>query len=172
MDFDGLHDLSLFSVAFLKERLQLLLIHVQEAELQKRCTRNRKRSKRRAIYCPVHGCNLDSVGPKHPLYTESAEVLRSRGISRRVALTLIASCTSVPLQGEWLEAFWCEECEETRWYHVRKVGDRAYKVYPARQPLWQQASGVVHPDGNVSVSEYTRRQARLRSYEKFNIHNG
>lgn len=137
-------------------------MYVQEAELQKRCTRNRKRSKRRAIYCPEHGCYLDSVSPKYPLYTESAAVLRSRGMSRRSALTLVASCAAVPLQGEWLEAFWCEQCQETRWYHVRKVEDRIYEVCLAPESLWQQASGVIHPNGNISVSEYSRRQARRR----------
>jgi len=142
-------------------------MYIQEAELQKRCTRNRKRSKRRAIFCPAHGCCLDSVSPKHPLYTESAAVLRSRGMSRRAALTLVASRTAVPLQGEWLEAFWWDECQESRWYHLHKVGDRVYEVHPAPHTLWQQASGVIHPEGNVSVSEYTRRQARQYVSGKF-----
>lgn len=130
--------------------------------MPKRCTRNRKRSKRRAIYWPVHGCYLDSVSSKHPLYTESAAVLRSRGIGRRAALTLVSSCTTVPLQGEWLEAFWCEECQEACWYHVHRVGDRDYKVCRAPTHLWQQASSVSHPEV-CFCKQNTRRQARRRS---------
>lgn len=135
--------------------------------MQKRCTRNRKRSRRRNIYCPVHGCHLDSVSPKYPLYTESAAVLRSRGISRRAALMLVASNTAVPLQNEWIEAFWCEQCQATYWYHVQKMGDRSYEICLAPNKLWQQSSGVIHPEGNVSVGEYTRRQARPSTVSKW-----
>ena len=131
--------------------------------MQDRCVRNRKRSKRRAIFCPEHGCYLDSVSQKHPLYTESAKELRSRGIGRLSALLLVANRTAVPLVGEWLEAFWCNECQEARWYYVRKVGDRQYEVQLAPKELWMQASGVIDPNGNPSVGEFTRRQARARS---------
>ncbi|NEO82873.1 MAG: hypothetical protein F6J87_01235 [Spirulina sp. SIO3F2] len=129
--------------------------------MQKRCTRNRKRSKRRAIFCPEHGCYLDSVSQKYPLYTESVGKLRSCGISRLSALMLVATRTAVPLVGEWLEAFWCSDCQQTYWYHVQRVGDREYKIHPAPQQLWSQVSGVIHPSGNPSVGEFTRRQARL-----------
>lgn len=136
---------------------------VSEAEVQKRCARNRKRSKRRAIYCPEHGCYLDSVSQKYRLYTESAETLRARGMNRLSALMLVASQTAVLLEGEWLEAFWCDQCQETRWYHVRKTSDREYQIQPAPRELWSQASGVIHPEGNPSVGEFTRRQSRSRS---------
>lgn len=128
--------------------------------MQKRCTRNRKRSKRRAIFCPTHGCYVDSVSQKYPLYTESVQVLRSRGMNRFAALTLIASHSSVLLQGEWLESFWCPECEETRWYHIRRMNDNTYGVVLAPQHLWQQASGVMQQGGNPSVSEFTWRASR------------
>ncbi|MGB5967640.1 MAG: hypothetical protein WBG70_04850, partial [Spirulinaceae cyanobacterium] len=65
-----------------------------EAEVQKKCVRNRKRSQRRRIYCPEHGCFLDSVSQKYSLYTESAEILRSRGMNRLSALMLVASRTA------------------------------------------------------------------------------
>ncbi|MDB9312940.1 hypothetical protein PN462_07495 [Spirulina sp. CS-785/01] len=135
--------------------------------MQKRCVRNRKRSKRRAIYCPYHGCYLDSVSKKYSLYTESAGQLRSRGINRLAALLLVATRTAVPLVGEWLEAFWCPECEETRWYHVHKVGDREYKITPAPPELWKQASGVTDPHGNPSVGEFTRRESRNKGKKQF-----
>lgn len=130
--------------------------------MQDRCARNRKRSKRRGIFCPHHGCYLDSVSQKYPLYTESAGTLQSRGVNRLSALLLVATHTAVPLTGEWLEAFWCHLCQETRWYYVRQ-GDRTYEVQLAPRELWMQATGVINPAGNPSVGEFTRRQARARS---------
>lgn len=134
--------------------------------MQKRCDRNRKRSKRRAIFCPIHGCAIHSVSQKHSLFADRAGQLQQRGISRRNALTLISHQSAVPLLGEWLEAFWCEECQETRWYHVRKRDGTltaAYQVAIAPPELWQQVTGVLHPSGNPSVSEFTRRQSRMSS---------
>ncbi|MGB0563971.1 MAG: hypothetical protein ACPGVO_19550 [Spirulinaceae cyanobacterium] len=153
MGFDGHLDLSLFPAAFSTP---------SEVEVQKKCVRNRKRSKRRAIYCPEHGCYLDSVSQKYSLYTESADVLRSRGLNRFSALTLIATHTTVLLTGEWLEQFWCPECEDTEWYHVKRVGDRNYELRRAPQTLWLQATGVINPAGNPSVGQFTRRQARAQ----------
>jgi len=152
--FDGHLDLSLFPAAFSKPL---------EVEVQKRCARNRKRSKRRAIFCPEHGCYLDSVSQKYPLYTESADVLRSRGISRFTALTLITNHSTVPLVGEWLESFWCPDCDETQWYYVRRLDGGVHDVVLAPQHLWQQVSGVLQQDGNPSVSEFTRRYSRASS---------
>lgn len=76
---------------------------------------------------------------------------------------LVASKTAVPLEGEWLEAFWCSECQQSRWYHVRKV-DRNYEISPAPPELWQQATGVINPQGNPSVGEFTRKQSRMLGY--------
>lgn len=133
----------------------------EEAVVQNRSVRNRKRSKRRAIYCPDHHCYLDSVSQKYPLFAETAEQLRSRGVGRKTALLLVASRTTIPLEGEWLEAFWCPECEETTWYHVHKQGDRSYLIHPISRELWNQVSGVISHRGNPSVSDFTRRQARM-----------
>jgi hypothetical protein len=129
--------------------------------LQKRCDRNRKRSKRRAIYCPIHGCYLDSVSLKHSLFADRAEQLQQRGTSRKNALLLVASRTTVSLQGEWLEAFWCQECQASHWYHVRKTDRNNYEVSLAPRELWQQATGVILPQGNPSVGEFTRTQSRM-----------
>lgn len=147
-------DLSLFPAAFSKQL---------EVEVQDRCTRNRKRSKRRAVYCPEHGCYLDSVSQKYSLYTESPEVLRSRGMSRFAALTLVATHTTVLLTGEWLERFWCPECEDVQWYHVKRLSDRTYKLRCVPQYLWFQAIGVIDLMGNPSVSEFTRRQSKAQA---------
>lgn len=132
--------------------------------MQRRCDRNRKRSKRRAIYCPVHGCYLDSMSRKYQLFAERPEQLRQRGMSRRHALMLVADQTTVPINGEWLEAFWCPECQQTKWYHVCKSSERTYELRTAPQELWQQVSGVIDAVGNPSVGEFTRRHSRLVGY--------
>jgi hypothetical protein len=137
----------------------------QEAELQRRCDRNRKRSKRRAIYCLIHDCYLESVSQKYPLFADQAGQLQQRGVGRKQAMLLMATKTTVPLQGEWLEAFWCPECQKTVWYHVHKIDNRAYRITPAPVELWQQVAGVIHPEGNPTVGEFTRRQSRLTTYQ-------
>lgn len=131
----------------------------------KRCNRNRNRSKRRAIFCPIHGCCLHSVSQKYPLFADRPGQLQQRGMSRRSAMMLVQSKTAVSLQGEWLEAFWCEECQQTKWYYVRKVEERKYVVSVAPRELWQQVDGVVNPRGNPSVGEFTRRQGKGASYQ-------
>ena len=132
--------------------------------MQRRCDRNRKRSKRRAIYCPIHGCYLDSVSQKYRLYADRAGQLQQRGIGRKNALILVANKTAVALEGEWLEAFWCDRCQQTKWYHVRK-NDRTYETSLAPQELWKQVTGVILPGGNPSVGEFTRRQSRMVRYQ-------
>jgi hypothetical protein len=140
--------------------------------LQRRCDRNRKRSKKRAIYCPTHGCHLSSVSPKHSLFVKSAKELQQRGISRQSSQLLIANNATVLLEDEWLEAFWCEECQETKWYHVKKCTQKPssdkviYKASLAPPEQWQQAIGVINPEGNPSVSEFTRRQSKRVPYRE------
>lgn len=132
--------------------------------MQKRCDRNRKRSKRRSIYCPKHGCYLHSVSQKFTLYADRVEQLQERGMSRRSALLVVASRTTIALDGEWLEAFWCDECQTSQWYHVRKH-DRTYDLSIAPPDLWQQATGVINPQGNPSVGEFTQRQSRRVGFQ-------
>jgi hypothetical protein len=139
-------------------------IYQWEVELQRRCDRNRKRSKRRAIVCPTHECYLDSVSQKYPLFADRAGQLQQRGVNRKNALMLVAHQTAVPLDGEWLEAFWCKECQETKWYHVCKTGERTYTVRVSPPELWQQVHGVIQPSGNPSVGEFTRRQSRMLGF--------
>lgn len=131
--------------------------------MQKRCNRNRKRSKRRAIYCPLHGCYLDSVSQKYSLYASQVEHLQQHGVGRRNALMLMASQTAVLLNNEWLEAFWCDRCQKTKWYHVRSQ-DGTYHISVVPQELWQRAVGTISCEGNPSVGEFTRRQARTSGY--------
>lgn len=133
-------------------------------ELHTRCDRNRKRSKRRAIYCPIHGCYLDSMSQKYQMFANRSGQLQQRGMSRRNALLLVATQTAVLLEREWIEAFWCEQCQHTKWYHVRKCNNHTYEIAIAPRELWQQVTGVINPEGNPSVSEFTRRQARFLGY--------
>ncbi|MBD2140389.1 hypothetical protein H6F39_03095 [Anabaena sp. FACHB-1250] len=127
--------------------------------MQKRCDKNRKRSQRRAIRCPIHNCYIDSVSQKYGLFAEKPGQLQARGIARREAMILVAAKTTVSLEGEWLEAFWCQECQETRWYHVHKLKSK-YELCLASAEMWQQATGVIDPHRNPSVGEFTYRQSR------------
>ncbi|BAY66053.1 hypothetical protein NIES22_61660 [Calothrix brevissima NIES-22] len=162
MGFDGLIDLSPSKHNLLNCVVYLL---IWEGKLQRRCDRNRNRSKRRAINCPYHGCYIDSVSQKYQLYATQAGQLQQRGISRRNALMLVANQSAVPLEREWLEAFWCDRCQQTKWYHVHRCGERTYELSLAPQELWQQVTGVMNPQGNPSVSEFTRRQAKVLGYK-------
>jgi len=145
---------------------------MKDLKLLKRCDRNRKRSKRRAIYCPVHGCYLHSVSQKYRLFASSPGQLQQKGIGRHNAKILIASQTAVLLENEWLEAFWCDECQQTKWYRVEKLGKNlgraSYSISLAPPQLWEQAVGVDEARGNPSVSEFTRRHARMVSYKNMN----
>jgi hypothetical protein len=132
---------------------------------QYRKDRNRKRSKRRAIHCPIHGCHLESTSPKYALYADKVEHLQQRGMGRYRAMTVVASRGTVALSGEWLEAFWCPECQAQDWYHVRREDSGLYKVLSVPQELWKQAIGVIQPEGNPSVGEFTRRQAKALSFQ-------
>jgi hypothetical protein len=104
---------------------------------------------------------MDSVSRKYMLFADQATQLQERGMGRRRSLLLVATQSSVSLPGEWLEAFWCDHCQQTRWFHVRKLGDRDYHVSLAPVELWQQVAGVIHPHGNPSVSQFTRQQSRM-----------
>jgi len=112
------------------------------------------------------------VSQKYPLFAERAEQLQQRGMPRKGALLLMASQAAVPIAGEWLEAFWCDSCQTTRWYHVCRQGDRSYTLSIAPVELWQQAAGVVDPKGNPSVGAFTLRQSRalgFRGVKDFNF---
>ncbi|MDJ0677263.1 MAG: hypothetical protein QNJ36_18090 [Calothrix sp. MO_167.B42] len=132
--------------------------------MHKRCERNRKRSKRRAIYCPIHQCYMDSVSQKYQLFADNVQQLRQRGMGRQNAHILVSANTTVSLKGEWLEAFWCDRCQKTEWYYVKKTGERAYHLSLAPSRLWQQVAGTIDPRGNPSVGEFTRKQSRRLNY--------
>lgn len=137
---------------------------------QNQSRRHRKRSKRRAIYCPIHGCYLDSTSQKHTLYADQVAQLRSRGYSHKNASLVLGDRPTVSLSGEWLEQFWCPECQSKEWYYVQKR-EKTYILISAPRELWQTATGVISPRGNPSVSEHTlrySRQSHLKS-SRFNF---
>jgi hypothetical protein len=150
----------------LQRNLPIVIFYLlmREIELQNRCGRNRKRSRRRAIYCPIHGCHLDSVSQKYPLFADRAEQLQQRGMPRREALMLVATRTGIPLEGEWVECFWCEQCQQTKWYHICIREDRNFEVLVAPRELWQYVTGAINPNGNPSVGEFTRRNSWMINY--------
>ncbi len=131
----------------------------------------KRRSKRRSIFCPIHNCYLDSASKKYRLFDDQPGQLQARGVNSLAAQMLIKSHTTISVTGEWVEAFWCEECQETTWYHVYKTGDRSYKISLAPDALWQSVGGVVHPNGNPSVSEFTRNAARMKGYQGLKAFN-
>jgi hypothetical protein len=133
---------------------------VKEGQGQRRCARNRKRSKRREIYCPLHDCYLDSVSQKYPLYANTPKQLQQQGLGRQSAALVVATYGTIPLQNQWIEEFWCPDCQATNWYYVIRENSR-YILSIAPPELWQRAIGVIHPQGNPSVGEFTRRQARM-----------
>ena len=86
-------------------------------------------------------------------------------MSRKVSVRVMASYATVPLDGEWLEAFWCEECQQREWYWVTRSVAGDYSLCKVPDDLWQQAQGVILAEGNPTVSEFTRRQSRHTSYK-------
>ena len=167
MGFDDRFDLSLFNAAFCNS-FKLTEVDVQDRSDQNR--KNRKRSKRRMILCPKHGCYLDSASPKYPIFADSVAQLQERGVNRLNAQQLLAYRPTVSLEGEWLEAFWCVECQDNCWYHVRKINEKLgkgryhYQLSVVPPELWQRSVGTIHPMGNPSVGEFTRRNSKMVTF--------
>jgi hypothetical protein len=124
--------------------------------------RSRRRSKRRELHCPVHPeQKILSVSPKHFLYLTEVGQLIVRGLSRRRADEVLAAYNRVlPLSDEWLECFWCEACGSSSWWHVKRHDRLQHSLTPVPRDLWLQASRVVLAEGNPTISEFSRREAR------------
>ena len=139
--------------------------------MTEKARRNRKRSQRRQIFCPVHHGYLESVSPKHSLFADCTEHLREAGFGQMTATLLMAEYTTVSLNGQWLEKFWCDDCGTAEWYRVERYqqdgrGAARYHLSLAARELWERVAGVTHPDGNPSVGEFTRKQSKARSMTK------
>ena len=128
--------------------------------------RNRSRSQRRAIFCPIHGCYIDSVSQKYSLFADHIQQLQDRGISKRNASLLLSDRTTVSLTGEWVESFWCDHCQKTEWYHVKRStilgkSQSQYDVLSVSPEVWRHVAGVMDVNGNPSVSAFTLRHSRM-----------
>jgi hypothetical protein len=121
-----------------------------------------RRSARRELFCPHHqDQRILSVSEKHHLYLTEAGPLILRGLSKRKAEELLSAYRKVlPLTDEWIERFWCEQCVSSTWWHVRRLDRLNYIISAVPVELWEQATGVLRPEGNPTVSQFTRRQAR------------
>jgi hypothetical protein len=125
-------------------------------------SKTRSRSRRRVLFCPHHPEErLLSVSQKHHLYLTDVGHLVVRGLSRKKADEILqAHRRVVALTDEWLECFWCESCQSSTWWHVRRHDRLSYSLSVVERELWEQASGVIRPEGNPSVSQFSRREAR------------
>lgn len=82
-----------------------------EVDTPQRRLRSR-RSRRRGICCALHGCLLDSASQKHYLYLDQAGQLQVRGMGKHTAMMALAVHGQVALCNEWLECFWCRDCQK------------------------------------------------------------
>lgn len=124
--------------------------------------------------CPCHpDQQLLSISPKHHLYATDVETLVLRGLKRSTATQLLAQYGNVlPLLSEWLEGFWCQSCSEVRWWYVKRSEQHHYQIDPIPHGLWEKVSGVIRPEGNPSVGQYTRQSARasgVHGLKQFNF---
>jgi len=134
----------------------------QDAIQQVPKKRSRRRSKRRELLCPRHPeQKIFSVSAKYHLYVTEVGQLMLRGLSKRKSDELLAAFNRVlPLTGEWLECFWCDDCQSSSWWHVKRPDQQEYSLSSIPRELWEQASGVIRAEGNPTVSDFSRRQAR------------
>lgn len=125
-------------------------------------SRPRRRPRRRELCCPLHPeQKIFSVSPKHHLYVTDVGQLMLRGLSKRRADELLAAYRRVlPLTDEWIECFWCDDCARTSWWHVQRHDRHTYSLNKVPRELWEQATGVIRVEGNPTVSQFSRRQAR------------
>lgn len=123
---------------------------------------SRRRPRRRELFCPHHADQkLISVSNKHHLYLTEIGQLVIRGLSRRKADEILSAYNNVvSLTDEWLECFWCQSCEGSRWWHVKRLEKLTYHLSPVPRDLWEQATGVIRPEGNPTISQFSRQQAR------------
>lgn len=121
----------------------------------------RTRSGGRRIKCPEHGCFVHSTSQKHRLFTCTAQYGQHFGANGRQAL--VETPGEVCVTDEWLEAFWCPECQDTNWHLVKKT-ETGHELASIPPRLWERTLGTVYPWGNPSVSEYSRKQSRPPQY--------
>lgn len=126
--------------------------------------KRRSPRRRRFLACPVHPAEpLLGNGQKYFLHLLTSEQLQQRGMAARKARLVIQAYPVLVLSNEWLENLYCRCCEQLRWCHVVRQPDGSHQVSWASRDLWQQVAHVDPSTVNPSVSEFSRREARLRS---------
>jgi hypothetical protein len=95
------------------------------------------------------------------LYITDTGPLVLTGMGKRKASELLEAYNNVLAIGnEWLECFWCEHCQQSRWWHVIRHDRINHELKPISREIWERASGVIRPEGNPTIGEFTRKQAR------------
>ncbi len=121
--------------------------------------RLRRRSKKRGIFCLVHPqVFLESRSRKLRLFAIEEGQLSAKSKRKGSIQKVLASNGAQVIQGEWLEQFWCCECNSTAWYHVTQ-SEQNFILSPALSSLWKQVTGVGWPGHNPTVSQYSQKQA-------------
>lgn len=107
---------------------------------RRRSTRNRKRSKRRAIFCDTHNCYLESMSPKYWVNNTSAEhqMLNMTVQEDKEEQSEFSILDENFKKKEWMEAFWCPQCQQRNWYHVVETVPRCYNVTLVSDQLCHQ----------------------------------
>lgn len=123
--------------------------------------RNRTRPRKgRMIKCPECMTLMERVSQKHNLHATTLEQLKEQGIARRNARLLLLQQTAVSLSSTWLEAFWCNGCQNSNWFVVTKV-DKEYHLIEAELKNWKQSNGTLDPNHlNPSVSQFTLKNSK------------
>jgi hypothetical protein len=126
--------------------------------------KRRSPRRRRFLACPAHAEEaLLGNGQKYFLHLLTSEQLQQRGMAARKARLVIQAYPVLVLSNEWLENLYCRRCEQLRWCHVVRRLDGSHQVSWAPRELWQQVAHVDPSTVNPSVSEFSRREARLRA---------
>ena len=132
--------------------------------------RKRKRNYRRNISCPINDCHIQSTGEKYRLTTlyEDIPTFTQQERSRDNIIYLTAAKIPCYLEDEWLECFWCSECNKNNFYHVKKWRNGSYQALPPiATSAWNRAVGVAYPEGIPGISQYSQRFAKGASCEPY-----
>jgi hypothetical protein len=136
----------------------------QSAQAQPR--RNR-RPQRRQLFCPAHPeQRIEGNGQKYFLHLLTPEELKARGMGHKLAQLVIEAYPVLVLSNEWLEELFCPQCGGSRWCHVTRVDRVLHTVRWAPRDLWQQVAHVDPLQPNPTVSEFSRRSARMPSLKR------
>ncbi|MFQ6537984.1 MULTISPECIES: hypothetical protein [Aphanothece] len=138
-----------------------------ERALPAPATRQRRRPRRRELWCPAHPDErLLGNGRKYFLHLLTAEELRQRGLTEKKARLVLQAYPVLVLSNEWLEELFCAGCGQSRWCHVVQPEQGHHRVRWAPPELWQQVAHVDPAVANPSVSEFSRREARRQRHRR------